>query len=206
VRQNSDYVSGCLSPLKNRGNGRAKVLSVTEVRRLLTALEDDPRDAALFAICFFTACRISEALHLETSDIVEVNINDVPKQIITFRRQHTKGKLKTRTIPAHPALEVYLEKYKPKKAGALFPGQLGRNKYLSRASAHRIFEAACQRAGIKGASTHSCRRSALSFMSANGIPLREIQEVSGHADLGTLQRYLEVSTEQVIKAVNAIWL
>ncbi|MBV9385659.1 MAG: hypothetical protein JOZ78_04440 [Chroococcidiopsidaceae cyanobacterium CP_BM_ER_R8_30] len=29
-------------------------------------------------------------------------------------------------------------------------------------------------------------------MANAGIPLRHIQEISGHNDLGTLQRYLEV--------------
>ncbi len=184
--------------MKNRGNGRAKVLSIDEIKRLFTELEKSPRNACLYAICFFTGCRISEALHLETHDIVE--------GIITFRKSQTKGKLKTRTIPVHPALEPYLSAYQPKRAGALFPGRVGQNKYLNRNTADRILRNACERVGIRGASTHSFRRSALSFMSQHGVPLREIQEISGHSDLGTLQRYLEVSPEQVRKAIAAIWL
>jgi integrase/recombinase XerD len=41
------------------------------------------------------------------------------------------------------------------------------------------------------------------MMSSAGIPLRVIQEISGHNDLGTLQRYLEVSPEQKRRAVAA---
>jgi integrase/recombinase XerD len=184
--------------LKNKGHGRAKVLSIAEIKRLFTELEKVERDACLFAICFFTGCRISEALHLETTDIIE--------GVVTFRKSTTKGKLKTRTIPVHPALAIYLENYQPKKTGALFPGQVGRNKYLSRASADRILRSACERVGLVGVSTHSFRRSALSFMSADGVPLRVIQEVSGHSDLGTLQRYLEVTPEQLKKGIGSIWL
>ncbi len=125
---------------------------------------------------------------------------------ITLRKATTKGKLKTRTISIHPALEPYLKNYHPSKIGALFPGQTGRNKYLSRSTADRILRSACERIGLKGVSTHTFRRSALSFMSAHGTPLREIQEISGHNDLGTLQRYLEVTPEQAKKAVNSIWL
>jgi len=33
-------------------------------------------------------------------------------------------------------------------------------------------------------------------MSTTGIPLRHVQEISGHTNLGTLQRYLEVTPEQ----------
>ncbi len=42
------------------------------------------------------------------------------------------------------------------------------------------------------------------MMSSAGIPLRVIQEISGHNDLGTLQRYLEVSPEQKRNAVSVI--
>jgi integrase/recombinase XerD len=41
-------------------------------------------------------------------------------------------------------------------------------------------------------------------MSSAGIFLRTIQEISGHGDLGTLQRYLEVTPEQKRKAVEVI--
>ena len=42
------------------------------------------------------------------------------------------------------------------------------------------------------------------MMSSAGVPLRHIQEISGHNDLGTLQRYLEVTPEQRKKAVEVI--
>ena len=41
-------------------------------------------------------------------------------------------------------------------------------------------------------------------MSNAGIPLRVIQELSGHRNLEQLQRYLEVSDEQVLGAVSAL--
>jgi integrase/recombinase XerD len=63
---------------------------------------------------------------------------------------------------------------------------------------------ACDRVGLVGVSTHSFRRTALTQMSSAGIPLRHIQEISGHNDLGTLQRYLEVSPDQRRKAVSVI--
>jgi integrase/recombinase XerD len=38
-------------------------------------------------------------------------------------------------------------------------------------------------------------------MSNAGIPLRVIQDISGHRNLEQLQKYLEVSDEQVLVAV-----
>ncbi len=70
--------------------------------------------------------------------------------------------------------------------------------------ADKILRDACKRVGLEGVSTYSFRRTALTMMSSAGIPLRVIQEISGHNDLGTLQRYLEVSPEQKRHAVSAI--
>ena len=61
------------------------------------------RDRALFAICLFTGCRISEALALETTD--------VKNQTITFRKSTTKGKLKTRQVSINPAFGEILQPY-----------------------------------------------------------------------------------------------
>jgi integrase/recombinase XerD len=41
-------------------------------------------------------------------------------------------------------------------------------------------------------------------MSNAGIPLRVIQEISGHRNLEQLQRYLEVETSQVRGAIAAL--
>ncbi len=41
-------------------------------------------------------------------------------------------------------------------------------------------------------------------MSHAGIPLRVIQEISGHRNLEQLQRYLEISDEQVLGAAASL--
>ena len=86
----------------------------------------------------------------------------------------------------------------------MFPGMRGRSLTLTRFTADRILRDACNRVGMTGVSTHSFRRTALTQMSSAGIPLRHNQEISGHNDLGTLQRYLEVTPEQRRKAVAVI--
>ena len=71
-------------------------------------------------------------------------------------------------------------------------------------SAHKLLQAAFERVGIVGASTHSFRRTALIQMSTTGIPLRVIQELSGHRSPAALQKYLEVSEEQKGRAIAAL--
>lgn len=50
-------------------------------------------------------------------------------------------------------------------------------------------------------STDSFRRIALTQMSNAEIPLRVIQQISGHRNLEALQKYLEARDEQVSDAV-----
>ncbi len=60
------------------------------------------------------------------------------------------------------------------------------------------------RVGIEGGSTHSFRRTGLTQLSNAGIPLRVIQEISGHNNLEQLQKYLEVKPEQIRGAIAAL--
>ncbi|BAZ68477.1 integrase/recombinase [Fischerella sp. NIES-4106] len=71
-------------------------------------------------------------------------------------------------------------------------------------AADKILRGTCKRFGLVGVSTHSFKRTALTMMSSAGVPLRHIQEISEHNDLGTLQRYLEVTPKQRKKAVEVI--
>ncbi len=93
-------------------------------------------------------------------------------------------------VDIQPGLAQLLADYQPARNGALFPGLRGRSVTLTRFAADKILKDACKRIGLEGVSTHSFRRTALTMMSSAGIPLRVIQEISGHNDLGTLQRYL----------------
>ena len=181
--------------MKVSGNGQGKILTAEELRLLFTDGLTTPRDRALFGICLFTGCRVSEALALQTSDI--------KSGTITFRKSTTKGKLKTRVVDIQAGLAELLADYQP-SPGALFPGLRGVTERLTRFAADKILRDACKRVGLVGVSTHSFRRTALTMMSSAGVPLRHIQEISGHNDLGTLQRYLEVTPEQRKKAVEVI--
>lgn len=183
--------------MKTNGNGQSKILTPEELRLLFSEGLRSPRSRALFGVCFYTACRISEALALHTTDLAG--------GVITFRRATTKGKLRSRAVDVHPDLAAILADYRPCRCnGALFPGQRGLSEYLTRGTADKILRAACGRVGLVGVSTHSFRRTALTMMSNAGVPLRHIQEISGHSTLNELQVYLEVTAEQRRLASGAI--
>ena len=184
-------------------HGKAKILSQSEIQRLFADGLLTTRDKTLCAVMLYTACRVKECVTLKIKDVYDSKRRVRPELII--RKGNTKGKLATRTIPVLDDLRRYLSVYEPPLSadGYLFPGRWGRG-HIHEDSAAAIFREGCKRVDIEGSSTHSCRRTALTLMSNAGIPLRVIQEVSGHRNLEQLQRYLEVEPNQVRGAIAAL--
>ena len=188
--------------MKINRHGKAKILSQSEIQQLFNVGLQSDRDRALFGVCLYTACRINEACTLNTQDVYDKRMR-VRGEII-FRRHNTKGKLAARAVPVIEELSELLVKYKPdSRNGFLFPGRHGKG-HINSESASRILRETCESIGFEGVSTHSFRRTALTQMSNAGIPLRIIQEVSGHRNLEELQKYLEVMPEQVRGAVSSL--
>jgi integrase/recombinase XerD len=182
-------------------HGKAKILTQQEIQLLFREGFQNNPDRCLFGICLFSACRVNEACTLKVMDAYDTAGRVRPKLII--RKQNTKGKLATRTIPVIEDLRLILTNYQPAVGqDYLFPGRF--SGHIDPESASRILRKAYRRVGIEGASTHSFRRTALTQMSNAGIPLRIIQEVSGHRSLSQLQNYLEVQDSQVLGAVTVL--
>lgn len=181
--------------MKISGNGQAKILSPRELDQLFEMGFQTDRDRALFGVMRFCGCRVSEA--------VQLDVDDVQGGVITLRKCNTKGAIATRTIPIHPQLKLLLANHDAPRQGYLFPGRYGIG-HLHRAQVDRILRSACDRLNIKGVSTHSFRRSALTQMHNEGVPLRVIQRISGHSSLATLQKYLEVSDGQMLDAIAVL--
>jgi integrase/recombinase XerD len=188
--------------MKINRHGRAKILTSSEIQQLFNEGFQSDRDRALFGVCLYTACRINEACTLNTLDVYDKKMR-VRDEII-FRRHNTKGKLAARAVPVIEELRSLLVKYQPNnRDGFLFPGRHGKG-HINSESASRILRETCEMIDFEGVSTHSFRRTALTQMSNAGIPLRVIQEISGHRNLEELQKYLEVSPEQVKGAVSSL--
>lgn len=170
--------------MKNNRNGQAEVLTDEQMAALIAVMQ--PHYQLLFAICYYTSCRVSEALKLERSDIIGDRI--------VFRRSTTKTK-QTRDVKIPQKLMAILADADLPVSGYLFPGK--KRGHLTRQSADLALRQACDYLGIRGVSTHSFRRTGLTKLYKAGVPLKTLQERTGHVDLGNLAKYLAIGKEEV---------
>ena len=171
----------------NRFN-RARVLTTAELDALHAHLPGP--HAVVASVLRRTGSRVSEALALTWQYVT-------PSSVILIAPT-VKGKTKTRAIPLHPLLAEELDAWKlvvnpdnnPEQW--LFPGRHAGEHMTRRAFDHALRKAV-EELGLQGTSTHSFRRSFLTSCSQNGVPLRNIQSISGHSNLQVLANYIEVS-------------
>ena len=138
--------------MKVNRNGQAEILSRDRLGDLFNVMPD--RYRLLFGICYFTGCRIAEAIQLKRDDVGD--------RSITFRRTTTKTQ-KTRTVKVNGQLAKILEEAGLPEHGYLFPARDGDGHFTTRA-ADLILRKYCDYLGIKGVSTHSFRRTALTHI------------------------------------------
>ncbi|MBW4696866.1 MAG: site-specific integrase [Aphanocapsa lilacina HA4352-LM1] len=201
--------------MKINRHGQARVLSEKEVQAVLKKGFIDAKYQALFQAMLYTGCRVSEACSLRTADVYELDETGsvrtvgkksrpryVVQEVITFRRASTKGGISTRSIPVHPALRACLESFPP--GGVYVFESTSPGTAMLRRTVDYAFRAAFKTCRIQGASTHSLRRTAITRLHTSGVGLRTIQRISGHRSLAALQRYIEVSDEQVSAAIQLL--
>lgn len=189
--------------MKRNRHGRGKVLTHSEIQRLFSEGLPSIYYRCLFATALYSAARINEVCTLFTEDVF--NSKGTVRSHLTIRKGHTKGQLGTRTIPIIPDFRAFLIAYYPQAGDPyLFPGRYDTRNHINPDSAARVLRKACARVGIEGVSTHSFRRTALTQMSDQNIPIRVIATYSGHRDLSQLTAYLEVKDSQVLGAAASL--
>lgn len=147
--------------------------------------------------------RISEILSL-TQDQIFTADGGI-KYNLTVKRLKKRSTMYS-DIPVHPKLRAQLKEYKKvaREDHFLFPSSESVSGHLSRARGHQILVSAFAKLKLQNAKTHSMRRSFLTYLSRAGVPLRTIQNMSGHSNLAQLQAYLEVNVEDEHRAINLL--
>ncbi len=193
------------------GSRLPKALSEAEVGRLLaTALGDDPRsrrDRALLELLYGTGVRISEAVGLDLADLAGGE---------GLLRLFGKG-AKERIVPIGAKCEEALGAWLSEAGrAALAPARWRRRQdaeavflnlrggRLSRQGAFGVVAGRATQAGIeRPVSPHVLRHSCATHMLAHGADIRVVQELLGHASIGTTQLYTKISADHLRSAYEA---
>jgi site-specific recombinase XerD len=189
-----------LVPGPKRSRTLPATLSSAEVERLLDAPAGtsprDLRDRALLELLYGCGLRAAEACDLDLAD-VRLDAEHV--------RVTGKGG-KQRVVPlggaATAALQRYLARGRPRMAagpsGRLFVSVRGRPLHPS--DVRRSLLRALERAGIAERSPHALRHTFATHLLEGGADLRSIQDLLGHASVGTTQVYTHVSVRHLRQA------
>lgn len=177
-----------------------QVLSTGEMERLLAAPTGQDayavRDRAMLELFYSSGLRISELCGLT---LQQVDLEH------GFVRVFGKG-AKERVVPlggkARDAVHAYLlsgrpRLAKPRTGSELFLSERG--KAISRKTLWAIVKTQATRAGIsKHVKPHLLRHSFATHLLGGGADLRAIQEMLGHASIGTTQIYTAVESSRLI--------
>lgn len=182
------------------------VLTPKQVKMLLTApvpnldRPDEPplwlRDRALLELLYASGLRASEAAGIGLTDVQHT------LGVIRVLGKGAKERLVPMGKPAQDALEKYLEQCRPRlvrpggrDAGRVLLSRTGRP--LERVAIWQIVRRNAAAAGLKGVHPHVLRHTFATHLLAGGADLRVVQELLGHADIGTTQIYTHVDPKRL---------
>ncbi len=174
-----------------------EVLSISEVDRLLKAPQGDSltalRDRALLEMLYGSGLRVSELCTLDIHDLDDLYVK-------------VKGKgEKERMVPVNAsaiqAVDAYLlkrENGSPRKnqGDPLF--LTSRGSRIKREEVWKRIKVLAKAAGLnKEISPHTLRHSFATHLLEGGADLRIIQEMLGHSDIGTTDRYTHICRNHI---------
>jgi integrase/recombinase XerD len=176
-----------------------KVLSRDEVNRLLAQPRGTSpaglRDRALLETMYACGLRASEAVSLELADL------DLEAGILRARGKGSKERIVPIGSKAIETLVAYLDKGRPRLVGLRDEPRVFvnlRGAGLTRQGLYKIVQGHARSAGLEHRmSPHTLRHTFATHLLAGGCDLRSLQEMLGHADIGTTQIYTHLSAERL---------
>jgi len=176
------------------------------MEELLATLEErcatqDPvalRDVALVELLYATAMRVSELVGRELRDLGRESGR------VTVMGKGSKERVLPVGNPARRALERYLTSSR----GSLLDGQVSPYVFVAttgkQLGVRSVYEVVARLIadfpGVGPLGPHTLRHTAATHLLDGGADLRSVQELLGHASLGTTQIYTHVSTERLTSA------
>ncbi|MGH3065017.1 MAG: tyrosine recombinase [Gaiellaceae bacterium] len=181
--------------LPRRARTLPRALSPAETERLIDAAGGSGprslRDRALVELLYGAGLRVSEAVGLEKGSVA------LEERVVRVLGKGDKERLVPLGRPAAEAVRKYLALGRPHLDRRYRPELFlnARGGPLTRAGAFLILRKLADRAGLEHGRVHPhlLRHSFATHLLEGGADLRSVQEMLGHADLGTTERYTHVS-------------
>ena len=187
-----------------------------EIRRVFAAFTGtyEVRNRGLFMLGVSTGGRISELLSLSIGDVYQ---NQKPVTDLLYNKSIVKGGEVSRAVPVNvdgrdaidALIDWHWEKYSTlAPTRPLFPS---RNKNgtvaMNRQTAHEMLKAAFMTAGLNGKlATHSLRKSFAQRVYEQSGDIYLVQELLGHRNVATTQKYIGVNYATAREAVEGMAL
>jgi integrase/recombinase XerD len=181
--------------LPRRGRNLPRALSPSETERLIDAANGTAprplRDRALVELLYGAGLRVSEAVGLDKAGV------DLDARVVRVLGKGGKERLVPLGRPAAEAVRRYLALGRPHLDRRYRPELFlnARGGALTRAGAFLVLRRLADKAGLEPGRVHPhlLRHSFATHLLEGGADLRSVQEMLGHADLGTTERYTHVS-------------
>ena len=187
-------------------------LDNTEIRSVSACFTGtfEVRNRSLFMIGVSTGGWISELLSLRIGDVYQ---NGKPVTDLLFDKSIVKGKETSRAVPVNVdgrnAIAELVNWHRDRYGDVddsrpLFPSRSGKGQQqMSRRTAHNVFKDAFVSAGLNGhLATHSLRKSFAQRLYDRAGDIFAVQEMLGHRNVSTTQKYLGVNYANVRTAVE----
>lgn len=164
------------------------VLSRDEINRMISCL-NNLKHKLMISLAYGAGLRISEIIHLKVKD---VNLDE-----LTLIVRQGKGKKDRLTVlPKKIVADLTSLIFGKNNESYVFESNRGGS--LTEMSAQKVFYQALKKAGIKKpASFHSLRHSFATHLLENGVDVRYVQELLGHANIRTTQIYTKVTNPSI---------
>ncbi len=170
-----------------------KYLSEDEVKKLIEASSEDPRDYAIISLLAYSGLRVSELCNLKIEDV------DFNERVIYV---HSGKGDKDRIVVVSPKVIEALQNYlytRDDDMEYLFASQ--RSNQISRVQVFRIVRKYAKKAGIKKEVTpHVLRHTLATTLLRRGVDIRFIQQFLGHSSVATTQIYTHVD-DALLKSI-----
>lgn len=192
----------CTIRLLPIAKGSASFHDFDDYERLVESAKDEAQALLVVLLGGDAGLRCGEMMALEWTDV------DLAKRQLCVQRSEWKGNVTTpksgrlRYVPLTNRLAGALRRHRHLRGQRVLCGDDGQP--LTQREVQGLVRRAARRANLRNVGVHVLRHTFCSHLAMKGAPARSIQELAGHQELGTTQRYMHLSPAAIESAIRLL--